>query len=472
MKLYYTGIEDGDVEKIHETSVKILSEIGVVFHSKEAVEICKKAGAKVNEEIVYFSEKQIDEALKTTPSQCDLYGIQDKICIGDKITKNIPAYGPIYILKEGQYSKASHEHLVDITKLNETSDVMDLSNPNIIDVSYIKGDDREKYRLGVGLTYSKKPLMGLVEGKTIALESLKLIKRFYGLSADSERNIALGLIDTMGPMRLSTSMAEALIEYAKDGQSLMICSGQTLGITAPQSMAGTFTMGNAMILASIVLSQIVRPGTPVIYAGKFDSADMRLSSAAAYGGIESLWSAATSAKMAEFYSLPLQTGAANTDSKVLDYQSGAETFMNLFSAYALNADCILHAAGILDSFNSFSYEKFMLDEERIKAFKHMKKGYQVTDDTLMYDSMLKTGPAGQHFERTKASYRKDFFMPKFSIRDNHNNWMQSGCTTGENIALTAFKERIQNYEYPEFNEDQKKIIKSLLPEDYLDKRLF
>ena len=467
MKLHYSIGTDEEIERIQEESLRILSEVGVVFHCAEAIEILKNAGAKVEENIVYINREMVENALKTVPQSFEWYGRGgDKVVIGEGRTKNIPAYGPIYVLKEGKYEKASHEHLVNFHKLHETSTVMDVSNPNVIDVSYIPPDIREKYRLGVALEYCKKPLMGLVEGKTVAEESLETMRRFYGVDCLEDKIIAVGLIDTMGPMRLSTSMAEALITYAKQGQALIICSGQTLGITAPQSMAGTFILGNAMILAALVLSQVVRPGTPVVYCGKFDSADMRLSSGAAYGGIESLWSAATSARMARYYNIPLHTGAGNTDSKLMDYQCGAETFMNLFSAYALDADCVVHACGTMDSFNSIGYEKYILDEEKIESLEHMKQGYEITDKTVMFDSIKQTGPAGQHFERTQKSYRKDFVMPKLSIRDNHNSWIQAGSPSAESLATEVWKKRLEAYTKPEFDQDQLKILETLLPERY------
>lgn len=467
MKLNYSIGTDQEIERIHEESLKILSEVGVVFHCEEAIDIFRNYGAKVENDIVYIDKKMVDEALASVPRTFDWYGRDgDKITVGDGKTKNVPAYGPIYVLKEGRYEKANHEHLVNFHKLHETSKIMDVSNPNVIDVSYIPPDIREKYRLGVALEYCTKPMMGLVEGKEVAEESLEMMRRFYGVERLSDKIIAAGLIDTMGPMRLSTSMAEALITYSCSGQALIICSGQTLGITAPQSMAGTFILGNAMILASIVLSQIVRPGTPVVYCGKFDSADMRLSSGAAYGGIESLWSAATSARMARYYNVPLHTGAGNTDSKLMDYQAGAETFMNLFSAYALDTDCLVHACGTLDSFNSIGYEKYILDEEKIESLEHLKQGYEVNEKTVMFDSIKKTGPSGQHFERTQKSYRTDFIMPKLSIRDNHNSWIQAGCPSAESLATEVWKKRLDEYVKPDFNKEQRSILEDLLPEKY------
>ena len=83
---------------------------------------------------------------------------------------------------------------------------------------------------------------------------------------------------------------------------------------------------------------------------------------------------------------------------------------------------------------------------------------------MMFDSIKKTGPSGQHFERTQKSYRTDFIMPKLSIRDNHNSWIQAGCPSAESLATEVWKKRLDEYVKPDFNKEQRSILEDLLPE--------
>lgn len=468
MKLFYgIGTEnDAEIAKMHECSLRILSEIGAVFHCDEAVEVFKQHGAKTDGQTVYITPEMVESALKAAPKSFDWYGRNgQKVTIGDGNVHNLPGYGPIYIYKkDGTYEKTSHEHLVNMHKLTETSDVLDASNANILDISYVDPSHREQYRLGVALKYCSKPFMGLVEGREAAEMGIDLTRRFYGVTDD--RIVSLGLIDTLGPMRLSTAMTEALMVYAEKKQALIIGPGQTFGLTSPQSLAATQTLGNAMILASIVLAQLINPGTPIIYSGKYSGDDMRLTSAAAYGSIESLLVGAASAKLARFYGLPVHSGSANTDSKVMDFQAGGEAFMGTVTAYLNNVDCYFQSCGTMDSYNAMSYEKFLLDEERIRAFRRLATGFEVNDSTLMFETMKKCGPAGQLFERTQKTYRRDCFMPKFAIRDGHNAWIARGCPTAETLAAEACAERLAQYKAPVFDAEQEKILNDLIPEQY------
>lgn len=464
MKLSYSIGTDSEVEKIHEDSLRILEKVGAVMHYDPAVELFKSHGAKVDGNIVYIPKKMVTNALKTLPPRYDWYDRDGgKITIGDKKMNNAPAYGPIYVLKEGKYERANHEHFVNFHKLYETSPVVQISSPNTMDVSYVPAREREMYRLGVTLKYCKKPVMGVVDGgMDVVKKGLQKMQEFYGIK---DKVITTGLIATMGPMQMSYDMCEAVMAYAEFGQALIMTSGVMVGGSGPQTMAGSYVLGNSMILAGIVLSQLVNPGTPVIYCGRFSGADMRYS-APAYGGIESMLACATSRRMADYYKMPLQSGNSNTESKLLDYQSGAESFMNLLNGYLLHVDCMLHTCGVLDSMNSIGYEKFMLDEETAMSLEHLMKGFEVTDEMVMFDQVMAKGPTGSYFGRTLPAYHNNFFSPKLAIRDNHNSWLESGSPSGESLATEAWKKRLEEYEMPEVTKERESILKELIPQEY------
>ncbi len=468
MKLFYgIGEEpDSEIAKMHECSLKALKEIGAVFHSDEAVEVFKKHRAKTDRHTVYLEPEMVEKAVKAVPKSFDWYGGDGKkITVGDGTVKNLPGYGPIYMYSQkGGYEKTSHRHLVNMHKLTETSDVIDASNPNVLDISYVDPEHREQYRIGVALKYCRKPLMGLVEGREASEMGLDMMRKFYGV--DDERVVALGMIDTLGPLRLSTAMCEALMVYAENRQAVMIGPGQTFGLTSPQSLAATQTLGNAMILASITLAELINPGTPVIYSAKYSGDDMRLTSAAAYGAIESMLVSQAGIKMARFLGLPVHSGSANTDSKVLDYQAGAEAFMGTLMAYLGEVDCYFQACGTLDSYNAMSYEKMILDEERIRAFRRLATGFEIDDKTLMYETMKKCGPEGQLFERTQKTYRRDCFMPKYAMREGHSAWAAKGCQTAESMAEAAYQERLEQYRLPVLEKAQEELLAELIPSVY------
>ncbi len=464
MKLNYSIGTAKDAETIHEMSVRILTEVGAVFHSPDTVELFKHHGAKVDGEIVYISRDMLEKAIKTVPRSYRLYDRDGGyITIGEGDLKCDSTDGPIYIRREGKYESPSHEHLVNFHKLAETSEVIAISNPNVIDISYVPPAVRNQYGLGVALRYCKKPMHGMVlGGKKIVEECFRAMQDFYG---QYDKPIMHGLTCTVGPMQLAKDICEAMEVLCKAGQPTTIVSGVMLGASGPQTMAGAYTIGNAMVLAAIVYSQLLRPGTPVLYCTRFSSHDMR-NLAPAYGGIESMWACATSKKMADFYNFPLQSGVGTGESKALDIQCGAEGFMNHLSPHLLGADILNMACGPMDCMNTMCYEKYIWDEEDILKCRHLMEGYEIDEASFRFEEIKKKGPTGSYLGRTLPQFRKEFFEPKYDIRDLHSNWLKNGEPITEQLLTAAWKKRIEEYELPELTSERRDIIKRLLPEEY------
>jgi trimethylamine--corrinoid protein Co-methyltransferase len=465
MQLSYSIGTDQEVERIHEMSVKILGEVGAVFHSPEAVELFRKHGAKVDGKTVHISRTLLENALKTVPKSYELYN-RDGGCVTVGGTGKIvyeSAYGPIYVRRGDSFEKTTHEHLVNFHKLNETSEVMDISNPSLLDVQYVPPEKLHQYLLGVALKYCRKPMDGIVlGGKAVVAECLEAMRDFYGFK---DKPIAVGMACTVGPMQMAADICEAISVLSAANQPMLLVSGVMLGASGPQSMAGAYTIGNAMVLAGIVYTQLVRPGAPILYCTRFSGHDMR-NMMPAYGGIEAMWASATTARMARFYGFPFQTGVSNTESKVLDIQCGAETFMNILNPHLLKADLLPMACGLLDSMNSVGYEKYVWDEECIKKCRHLMDGYEVDEETFRFEEIKKKGPAGNYLGRVLPIHRKEFYEPKYDVREIHNNWVAKGRPVAQDLLTPAWKKRLEEYVEPELDADRKKILKRLLPEEY------
>ena len=90
-----------------------------------------------------------------------------------------------------------------------------------------------------------------------------------------DKHVCLGLINSLTPLRYSTEMLEALIEYAQARQPLIIAASAMAGSTAPVTLAGVLALQCAELLAGIALTQLISPGTPVIFGSTSTNIDMR-----------------------------------------------------------------------------------------------------------------------------------------------------------------------------------------------------
>ena len=73
----YRILPQNKLEDIHENSLRIMAEVGIVMTEPESVEILKAHGCKVDGARVFFPRKLVEEAIKSAPSSYTLHGLDD-----------------------------------------------------------------------------------------------------------------------------------------------------------------------------------------------------------------------------------------------------------------------------------------------------------------------------------------------------------------------------------------------------------
>jgi len=235
------------------------------------------------------------------------------------------------------------------------------------------------------------------------------------------------VISSLTPLGYSAEMLGALMEYARRRQPLLIAAAAMGGSTAPITLAGMLAMQNAELLAGITLTQLINPGTPVIYGSTSTNTDMK-TGALAIGSPENSLVITAIAQIARYYGLPSRSGGALTDSHSPDARSGYESMQSLMTTVNSGIDFVLHAAGILSSFLAFSYEKFVIDDEMCGMVRRYRRGITVAPETLAYDVIADVGPGGNYLmePHTLKRCRSEFWQPTIGDREAIGDWMTAG----------------------------------------------
>jgi trimethylamine--corrinoid protein Co-methyltransferase len=254
-------------------------------------------------------------------------------------------------------------------------------------------------------------------------------------------------------------MLGALMEYAAAGQPQVIASLAIAGATGPVTLAGNLALQNAEVMAGIVLAQLVREGTPIILGGVSSNAEMR-NGTLSIGSPEMALNTAATAQMARYYKLPVRSGGAVCDAKSPDAQASYESMMSLLMARVCGINFVLHSAGILESYNCMSYEKFVIDDEMCGMVKRIKRGYEVNPDTLAFDVVKEVGPGGHFLDKdhTFDHFRTEFYQPQLSNRDDYTSWQTNGSPLSMETANRRYKEILETYDAPELPPDVDKDL--------------
>jgi len=451
------------LEKVHETSLRILEEIGLDFGYPPALEVLKKGGARVEGQRVFFPPGLIEAQIKKAPAEFTLHARnpEHNVIIGGNHMVLAPGYGAPFVTDiENGRSKATMKDFENFVKLTGASANQDLLSGTVVEPTDIPAEIRHARMLYASVKNSDKCFMGSTMGARAARECLQMASILFGSQAELASNpVIFGIVGALTPLKYDARMLGALMEYAAAGQPQIIASLAIAGATGPVTMAGNLALQNAEVMAGIVLAQLVREGTPVIFGGVSTNAEMR-SGTLSIGSPEMAINAAATAQMARYYRLPVRGGGAVCDAKLPDAQASYESMMNLLMARLSGINFVLHSAGILESFNCMSYEKFIIDDEMCGMVKRIKRGYEVNPDTLAFDVIKEVGPGGHFLDKdhTFDHFRTEFYQPQLSNRDDFVSWQAGGSSQSLESANKKYKDILETYEAPELPADVDKDL--------------
>ena len=442
----------GELSLLHDSTMDILSNTGVAFNENEALEIFRKKGHRVEGKKVFFREAHIREALATCPSRFRVKARdpEKSVFIGGDDFVLLPGYGaPFVTTPDGGRRQAAMADYDDFCKLVQTSPYLDMNGFMMVEPHDVPPRTAHLHMLLSSILLCDKPFMGSPVSREGAAQGVDMLRILFGDRATEEAYTA-SLCNSLSPLQFSSEMAGSIMELARAGQACCVASLIMAGSSGPVTLAGVLALQNAEILAGICLAQAVRPGAPVIYGSTSSAMDMR-TGGLSIGAPELSQNISATARMADFYRLPSRSGGGLTDSLTPDGQAGAESALALSTAVRSGINFVLHTAGILGSYISMSFEKFMLDEELAGMIKKMVKPLEITPESIDLEMIRQVGIGGQYLTQPKTFKlcRTEFFNPRLMSRDNFDSWNSAGRPTARIRAEQEKERRLAEYEPPE-----------------------
>ncbi len=430
-------LNDQEIQQIHQTSMKLLENVGVEFPHPEALEVLGSHGVRVDGSRTFWTERQLLAALESVPKQFTIQARNPErnVTSGGGEPVFAPCYGAPFLVDAAPGSDGLRwvgkraptlDDYVTLVKL-----VQALPNQDMSGHLLVEPDASPVRMLHAHMVHSDKAFIGSTAGKKGAEHTLRMARILLGddvgTSAAEDKYVTISLINSLSPLGYSTEMLDALLTFARARQPMVIAALMMGGSTGPITLAGVLAAQTAELLAGIALTQLVSPGTPAVFGSTSTNIDMK-SGALAIGSPELSQMIAAHADLARFYTLPSRSGGALTDASFPDAQAGFESMMSLLTTVNSGVDFILHAGGILTSYLATSIEKLVLDDEMCGMVRRWRQGIVVSEETLSYEVIAKVGPGGNFLTepQTVKRCRKEFWKPDLCDRAGLEAWSQGG----------------------------------------------
>jgi trimethylamine--corrinoid protein Co-methyltransferase len=455
------------VEQIHDTSMRILEDVGMDFLDDEALDIWEQAGAKVDRatQHVWMDRSLVLGAVAKAPAEFTLRARNPakNLHIGGNHTVFLNTSGTAFVsdLDRGR-RPGTLADMHELMKLTHVCNSIHILESQITEPQDVPVQARHLERGLAIFTLSDKPVAQAAHGRAVAEDCLNMAAIVFGSMDEVRREPVFGaIVNANSPLRYDTSMLGGIITYARGGQPIVMTPFILAGAMSPITMAAAVAQQNAEALAGIALTQLINPGVPVIYGGFTTNTDMT-SGSPAFGTPEGAWAFFAGAQLARRYRLPYRGSGGLNTSKVPDAQAAYETQMCLWPTILGHTNWIQHAAGWLESGLVCSYEKLILDVEGLAMMQHLFAGVEVSPDTLAFDSIKAVGPGGHHFgtEHTMGRYQTEFYRPIVSDRLSIGQWEDAGRLDAAQRANRLWKELLAGYEPPPIDPGVERELRS------------
>ena len=338
----------------------------------------------------------------------------------------------------------------DFIRLAQYFNVIHLIGNQVCAPTELPANTRHLDTYRANLEYSDKVYHCTAIGAGRALDGIRMmaISRGMTLSQIAESPGVITIISVNSPRRFDEAMLDGLITMAEHGQAVVITPFTLMGAMAPASLAAALAQQNAEALFGIVLAQLVRPGTPVVYGAFTSNVDMR-SGAPAFGTPENAKANIASGQLARRYRLPYRTSNASA-SNAADAQGAYETEMSLWGAILGHGNLVYHAAGWQEGGLTASFEKFILDVEMLQLMIEFLKPIVVDERELGFDAIKGVATGGHFFgePHTMERYEHAFYRPLVSNWQNYENWQIGGGKDATQRATDLWKQALIEYQEP------------------------
>jgi trimethylamine--corrinoid protein Co-methyltransferase len=442
-----------ELDRVHDATLKIWDEIGVAFKEPETLEIFKSHGVRIDGEVVHIDPKSFDKAMASVPSEFVLHARdpEKSVTIGGNHIALVPGYGcPFIITAEGEKKRPTVSDYEDLCKLVQSSQVVNVCGQLMVDPSDVPANESHLHMLLANIRLCDKPFVGSAVSRQAAIDSHEMAAIAWGGGEQlKDKPVMVSIISSLSPLRYSAEMAGALIEYAKNGQVNMIGGLMMAGSTGPVRLPGLIALQNAEFLAGIVLTQLIRPGAPVIYGGTSSITDMR-KGALSIGAPELSIIQNAQAQLARYYNIPCRGSGGISDALVPDAQAALESAIALNTTLCSGSHFILHACGILGAYIGMSYEKFLIDEEICAMLLRIYEPMKINSETIDLNTIKAVGIGGEYITHptTFKHCRTEFFAPELCQRLDHAGWTSGGKKWMHEVAAQRLRQRLESFQKP------------------------
>jgi len=481
---FVRALSDEQVRAIHNATLEILAQTGVEMQDPQGRELLLEAGAWESnnpstalrrgsgqgsgQSRIKIPENLVAGAIASAPSRIPMYDRLGNLTMPLELGKVFfgPGSDTTFTLdvETGERRRTTAQDVEGIAHLCDALDNMDfimsMGNP-----SDVPPDDLYIHAFSAMIRGSVKPNVYTAKNRKDVEDIYRIaVAVAGGEQALREKPFFLLYAEPISPLLIIEESLQKLIFCAQKGVPAAYIPSPNTGGGGPITLAGALALGNAECLVGLIISQLIRPGTPFLYGMNTAVLDMK-STIVSYGSPE--WPLGMMAQMdlARYYNLPAWSAGGASDSKVVDAQAGIEMTFSILSNFLARAT-LVHDVGYIEYGSTSSMEALVIADEIIRETRFLVGGVDVNPTTLALDAIARVKPGGGFLadDHTLDNWKWAQWQPALIDRNRYDRWVERGRKDMFTRANERARKILEEHQVPPLPEEAEAVIAEVLAE--------
>jgi len=430
----YKPLSDRDMQRIHETALDAMEQIGFADAPQSGIDYLTAAGAVLGDDgRIRIPRALVEDSLAKACKDITLSGRDpqyDLQLIGHRVHYGTAGAAVHMVDVDGRnYRDSTLQDLHDAARITQQ-----LDNIHFLQRPMVARDILDNKEMDLNTIYAccagtTKHIGTSFTDPSFVPEALEMLHMIAG-GEDKWRErpfVSNSNCFVVPPMKFATESCEVMEACIQGGMPVLLLSAGMAGATAPSTIAGAIVQAVAECLAGIVYVNAIKPGHPAIFGTWPFGLDLRTGAMTGGSGEQALLSAGC-AQMHKFYGIPGGAAAGIADSKLPDMQAGWEQMCSNVMAGLSGLNMVYEAAGMHASLLGFCHESLILGDDIIGQALRCVRGIEVDDETLALDQMKEVclGGTGHYLgtDATLSRMQKDHVYPTLGDRTSPKEWAE------------------------------------------------
>ena len=455
-------LSNEDVQAMHEATLKILHEVGVIWTHKPSLEILLDAGCTMNSNRVCFPPDLVMACIAKANKRPVIRGRNgqvNELGNGKLYFHNLGGARDVFDARTGTHHTATTEDSVNAIRLLDA-----LPNCNTVTPFFTPPDvSNELMALHMyrhALSNTTKPVQG--PGIQFGHE-VKYAVEMAAVVGTPASELTLSL-SPVSPLTMHDIAAEAIVEMAKAGIVHANLPCPTGGATSPMTITGSIVQQSAESLAPLVLAQIINPGCGFVYCGRLGMLEPR--TGLIWSGVELGLSSAATVQLGHYYGFAVNVYGFSTNAHTLDAQNAFERGLNATIPGLAGAD-ELSGIGEMEAGVMGSFAQMVLDNELAGSVHRLRAGLSADAEHLAVEIIGNVMNGTRNFLGQKHTMKflrgGELALTKLAERNSWDTWEEKLERKGmADHALDEAERILREHTIPPLEPQQEKELDKIL----------